>query len=99
MESIEEYEIDFAIYLPKSEKWGLDTEAAVLDPDEAEDPDGDAHDFVNAHGLSYISEVSVVDQIRQNLIQQTGDEPDVGKLFSGFVHYFENGAFKRWEDG
>jgi len=96
LSSIYSYEIDFAIYLPKSEKWSLNTEGDVLDPDEAEDPDGNAHDFVNLNGLSYIFDISLVDQIRQNIIQQTDVEPSVEDLFSGFIYYYEHDAFKRW---
>ena len=92
---LDEFEMDHALYLKAGEKWDLNSVGAVIDPDEAEDPDGEYFDFRDENNLTYVLEVSIIDQIKNNAEYQLG-KVTLEQLLDAFRYYFQHDAFKDW---
>ncbi|AJQ92285.1 DUF7716 domain-containing protein [Gynuella sunshinyii] len=83
---------DEALYIVKNDQ-GFDFKnCAVLDPDEAEDPDGSKHDYVINNRLVYFLEISILLQIEHNLRMQN-EEYSADDLVQAVLFYFKHDAF------
>jgi len=78
------------LFLPRGRIWTGDTEGAVLDTEDAENPDDPP--FAGTHGLSCALGVSEIQDIVGNAKQQ---DPDAGmaKLLQAFQFYHDSDAF------
>lgn len=85
------------VYLPKDNKWSLDSASATLEsnevPPELEDePDAGVPQFAKRHDLIQVIPVGTLQDIVLNAVQQKPDA-ELDDLFSAFLYYYNNDAF------
>ena len=78
------------LYLPSHRKWTEDSEAAVLDTENEEEPENPA--FAQMHSLMRALSISDVQQIVYNAKQQRPNA-DTTELVQAFQFYFDRDAF------
>ncbi|MBV9849130.1 MAG: hypothetical protein JO250_05515 [Armatimonadetes bacterium] len=78
------------LFLPADRRWTEDTQGALLDTEDEEDPDNP--EFAKAHSLVCTLGMSQVQEIISNARQQELNA-DIGKLLRAFLFYYENDAF------
>ena len=91
LESLEKYQQDFALYVAKDSRFDFEN-CCVLDPDEAEDPDGSEYEYVQGNNLRYFLEISILAQIKHNLNSQLPNYSPQ-KLMEAVMYYFKHDAF------
>ena len=91
LSEVEELPWNHALYLPFNSKWALDTQCAILDPDDCSD-DEENPPLAIQHGLSYALTVQQLQGIRANAAAQlsTLSEED---LLTALLYYYDNDAF------
>lgn len=82
------------LYLPRDQDWTLDSECAVLDPDEIENDDDEAPRFAIEQGLRDALGVQTVQMIVANAEEQVGD-PTMDELLDAFLYYYDHDAYIR----
>jgi hypothetical protein len=88
---------DHALYLPLKESWSLDTECAVLDPDDVQDDRVEAPQKALLRGLEYALDVGTVREIVNNVSMQRRGA-DLGLRLEALKHYYRNDAFITLKD-
>lgn len=84
------------LYLPKEQKWSLDSPAVVFDIDEMDESEVDEDDFpiiAKQNGLVGALDCSIIEAIVQVAKRDIQDPPSDGLLFKAFLYYFNYDAF------
>ncbi|AZC91321.1 hypothetical protein C4K29_5042 [Pseudomonas chlororaphis subsp. piscium] len=83
-----------ALYLPKDkEKWGLNCEAIIENPDNFEDYDSDDNPVdMSKINYRYVLLCDDLSSIIKNLQEQSSSY-DLDMAYKAFIHYFENDSF------
>lgn len=85
------------LYLSATERWQLDSGAAVLvseevPPELEDDPDAGVPEFAKTNGLMQVLQVSTVKEIVENVrLQREHPEPET--LLRALLYYFDHDAF------
>ena len=83
---------DHALYLPRQENWTLDTECAVLDPDDVADDRDEAPQEALTRELKYALDIGTVQDIVENVgLQRQG--ADLELLLEALKYYWRHDAF------
>jgi len=90
-ESIDQLDWRYALYLPRSGDWTLESECAVLDPNQAEEG-SDEPEFARAHGLRYALTVHQLQGIVRNARAQRSTLT-AHELERAFSFYLRHDAF------
>jgi hypothetical protein len=77
--------------MPFDKKWKLDTQCAVLDPNDCEG-DAEVPEFAAQNGLSYVLSVQQIQDIQANATAQRQGLTDQ-ELFEAFLYYYDNDAY------
>ena len=83
-----------ALYLPKDkEKWGLNCEAIIENPDNFEDYDADDNPVeMSKINYRYVLLCDDLSSIVKNLQEQNASY-DLDAAYKAFIYYFENDSF------
>ena len=92
LKNIEEYRWSDALFLPKDDVWGKDTEGMVLDPDDVEDDEDDVPSEAKENHLMYTLSIQIIQSIVRNLEQQKHDFSE-DDLVEAFLYYYDNDAY------
>ena len=82
---------NFALYMPQSAQWNLETTSAVLDPDDAADDEEEPR-FARDRGLKYALGIQDVQGVVKNARAQKPDV-DLQGLLEALRYYFDHDAF------
>ncbi|MCH8531600.1 MAG: hypothetical protein LAT65_12185 [Saccharospirillum sp.] len=91
MKSLDQLPQDYVLYVAKEESFDF-ASCCVLDPDEAEDPDGSEYDYVQENSLRYFLEISILAQVKHNLKAQVPNY-SLQQLMEAVMYYFKHDAF------
>lgn len=83
---------NYALYLPSSQDWTLETPCAVLDPDDYGD-DEEGPEFAVQNSLQYALGVQQVQDVTRFALAKN-PEASVADLLSAFLYYYDHDAFK-----
>ncbi|MEO3943820.1 hypothetical protein [Gorillibacterium sp. CAU 1737] len=89
---IETFEWSDALFLPENETWSLETQGAVLDPDDVEDDEDEVPKFAKDHDLMYALDIQTIQGIVENAYEQKSECTDQ-ELFEAFTYYYDHDAF------
>lgn len=90
---IEKFEWSDALFLPEDETWSLDTQAAIIDPDDVEDESDEVPKFARDNNFMYALDVQTIKGIIKNAYEQKAECTDED-LIEAFLYYYDNDAFK-----
>lgn len=91
LQNPEQHSWKLALYVEPKEQWDAHTRAAVLDPNETEDPDEEP-EFAKQNGLRYALEIGAVKEIVDNAREQR-PSATVDELLAAFNYYYDRDAF------
>ncbi|EPY12847.1 hypothetical protein [Paenibacillus alvei] len=92
LNNIEKFEWTDALFLPEDETWSLDTQGAVIDPDDVEDDNYEVPKFAQDNNLMYALDIQTIKGIIKNAYEQKADCTDKD-LIEAFLYYYDNDAF------
>ncbi|WCF09238.1 hypothetical protein NDS46_04865 [Paenibacillus thiaminolyticus] len=92
LNNIKQFEWSDAVFLPEDETWSLDTQGAILDPDDVEDDSDEVPKFAKDNNLMYVLDIQTVKGIIKNISEQKAECTD-NDLFEAFLYYYDNDAF------
>lgn len=92
LNNIEKFEWSDALFLPEDETWNLDTQGAVIDPDDVEDDADEVPEFAKENNLMYALDIQTIKGIIKNAYEQKTDCTDKD-LIEAFLYYYDNDAF------
>lgn len=90
LNDLDAFDLEYAVYV-RSKDWELDSVIAVLDPDEAENPNGREFFFKEDNSLFYALQVSVVREVIEHCVSQ---KPRVteAEMLAALIFYFQHDA-------
>ncbi|MDQ0178363.1 DUF7716 domain-containing protein [Bacillus chungangensis] len=83
LNNIEKYKWSDALFLPVDETWSLDTQGAVIDPDDAEDDGDEVPKFAKDYHLIYVLDIQTIKATIKNASEQKTEYTD--KDLTGFL--------------
>lgn len=92
LKNIGDYEWSYALFLPEDEVWKLNTQSAVLDPDDIEDEDEEFPKLAIEKNLIYTLNIQTIQGIVKNAYEQRANCSD-NDLLEAFLYYYDNDAF------
>lgn len=92
LNNIEKFEWSDALFLPEDETWSLDTQAAIIDPDDVEDEIDEVPKFAKDNKLMYTLDIQTIKGIIKNAYEQKTECTDKD-LIEAFLYYYDNDAF------
>lgn len=92
LNNIEKFEWTDALFLPEDETWSLDTQGAVIDPDDVEDDTDEVPEFAKENNLMYALDIQTIKGIIKNAYEQKTDCTDKD-LIEAFLYYYDSDAF------
>lgn len=92
LKNIKEFRWSDALFLPKDEIWGKNSEGMVLDPDDVEDEEDDVPREAKEKHLMYALGIQTIQSIVSNLEQQKHDISE-DDLVEAFLYYYDNDAY------
>src|SRR5687768_8991660 len=96
LSSIQSQPWSHAVYVDTQRPWRKETQCAVLDPNDIEDPDSDDDpEFAMKHGLKYALTVGTAQDIVDNTRQQKA-QATLADLIKAFNYYYDHDAFIEW---
>lgn len=91
LQTLDQLPQDYALYVVKKDYHDFE-KCCVLDPDEAEDPDGSEYEYVQENNLRYFLEISILAQVKHNLKEQAPSYSSQ-QLVDAVMYYFKHDAF------
>ena len=91
LSEIDELPWNHAVYMAFDKKWNLNTQCAVLDPEDCE-CGAEVPEFAAENGLNHVLSVQQIQDIRVNATAQKRGLTDQ-EMFEAFVYYHDNDAF------
>lgn len=92
LNNIEEFKWSDALFLPEDEVWSLDTQGAIIDPDDVEDDSDEVPKFAKENNLMYALDIQTLKGIIRNASEQKTECTDKD-FIKAFLYYYDNDAF------
>ena len=96
LENIDKFEWSDALFLPEDEKWNLDTEGLICDPNDVENASDEVPRAAKEHNLMDALSIQDIQDIVYNakLQKETGS---IDELLEAYLYYYDNDAFIEWK--
>lgn len=92
LKNIDDLPWDYSFYIPvKDIDWAENMKCMVLDPEEAEDPDGDP-DAAKKNGVKFALTINCVQGVTDNLKAQ-GGSANLELKIKALKYYYDNDAY------
>ncbi|WP_291571657.1 DUF7716 domain-containing protein [Clostridium sp. UBA4548] len=88
----EDFKWSDALFLVRDEEWTLDSECAVLDPDDVEDDADEEPRFASDNNMKYALSMQDIQSIVDNANQQH-EYSSEGELLQAFLYYYDHDAY------
>lgn len=89
--ALDSFDLECALYV-QSKEWSLDSLVAVLDPDEAENPEGKCFKLKEENSLFYALQISIVLEVIGYCLAQKQNATKE-EMLAALVSYYKQDAF------
>lgn len=90
--NIDKLEWSDSLFLPDTEKWSLETQGIIHDPDDIECEEDEVPLIAKENNLFCSINIGTIQDIADNVKQQI-PEYSIEQLFDAFVYYWDNDSF------
>ena len=96
LENIDKFEWSDALFLPEDEKWNLDTEGLICDPNDVENESDEVPRAAKEHNLMDALSIQDIQDIVYNAKLQK-ETVSIEELLEEYWYYYDNDAFIEWK--